>query len=89
MLFPGTGLPPTSREPKIICCRIRRWEFLLLFRLKVCLPPYQVEAVADPWLLSTGLHGFLLENATIYNSPIGYACSFNREVSFLLSVTYN
>ncbi|GMG23266.1 unnamed protein product [Aspergillus oryzae] len=27
------------------------------------------------------LHGFLIGNATIYNSPIGFACSFNPEVS--------
>ncbi|RAH56766.1 beta-glucosidase [Aspergillus piperis CBS 112811] len=34
-----------------------------------------------PALVQTeGLHGFLLENATIYNSPIGYACSFNRKL---------
>lgn len=24
-----------------------------------------------------GIHGFLLSNATIFNSPIGYSCSFN------------
>ncbi|KAI2832687.1 CAZyme family GH3 [Aspergillus niger] len=34
-----------------------------------------------PALVQTeGIHGFLLENATIYNSPIAYACSFNREL---------
>ncbi|PWY85838.1 beta-glucosidase [Aspergillus sclerotioniger CBS 115572] len=34
-----------------------------------------------PALVQTeGIHGFLLENATIYNSPIGYACSFNTEL---------
>jgi beta-glucosidase len=27
------------------------------------------------------IHGFLIGNATIYNSPIAYACSFNPEVS--------
>ncbi|QDS77227.1 hypothetical protein FKW77_003000 [Venturia effusa] len=26
---------------------------------------------------SEGIHGFLIANATIFNSPIGYACSFN------------
>ncbi|KAB8218685.1 glycoside hydrolase superfamily [Aspergillus novoparasiticus] len=26
------------------------------------------------------LHGFLIGNATIYNSPIGFACSFNPEL---------
>ncbi|KAK5133586.1 hypothetical protein LTR08_007534 [Meristemomyces frigidus] len=25
-----------------------------------------------------GIHGFLIGNATIFNSPIGYACSWNR-----------
>ncbi|KAF2211820.1 glycoside hydrolase family 3 protein [Cercospora zeae-maydis SCOH1-5] len=25
-----------------------------------------------------GIHGFLIGNATIYNSPLGYACSWNR-----------
>lgn len=27
-----------------------------------------------------GIHGFLIGNATIFNSPIGYACSFNRSL---------
>jgi beta-glucosidase len=27
-----------------------------------------------------GIHGFLLPNATIFNSPIAYACSFNPEL---------
>ena len=27
---------------------------------------------------SEGIHGFLIGNATIFNSPIGYACSWNR-----------
>ncbi|KAK6513440.1 hypothetical protein TWF281_005065 [Arthrobotrys megalospora] len=27
-----------------------------------------------------GLHGFLLPNATIFNSPIGFGCSFNPEL---------
>lgn len=32
-----------------------------------------------PALVQTeGIHGFLIGNATIFNSPIGYACSFNR-----------
>ena len=26
---------------------------------------------------SEGIHGFLIPNATIFNSPIGYACSWN------------
>ncbi|KAK3945551.1 putative beta protein [Diplogelasinospora grovesii] len=31
-----------------------------------------------PALVQTeGIHGFLMPNATIFNSPIGYACSFN------------
>lgn len=32
-----------------------------------------------PALVQTeGIHGFLIGNATIFNSPIGYACSWNR-----------
>ncbi|PKX96955.1 putative beta-glucosidase [Aspergillus novofumigatus IBT 16806] len=27
-----------------------------------------------------GIHGFLIGNATIFNSPIAYGCSFNREL---------
>ncbi|KAL3465876.1 glycoside hydrolase superfamily [Aspergillus heterothallicus] len=27
-----------------------------------------------------GVHGFLIGNATIFNSPIAYGCSFNREL---------
>ncbi|KAL1952813.1 hypothetical protein VTO42DRAFT_4132 [Malbranchea cinnamomea] len=27
-----------------------------------------------------GIHGFLIGNATIFNSPIAYACSFNRDL---------
>jgi beta-glucosidase len=30
---------------------------------------------------SEGIHGFLIGNATIFNSPIAYACSFDPEVS--------
>jgi len=34
-----------------------------------------------PALVQTeGIHGFLIGNATIFNSPIGQACSFNREL---------
>jgi beta-glucosidase len=29
---------------------------------------------------SESIHGFLIGNATIFNSPIGYACSFNPEL---------
>ncbi|KAI1079973.1 glycoside hydrolase superfamily [Whalleya microplaca] len=29
------------------------------------------------WVQSEGIHGFLIPNATIFNSPIGHACSFN------------
>ncbi|KAL4909380.1 hypothetical protein BDW74DRAFT_174584 [Aspergillus multicolor] len=28
------------------------------------------------------IHGFLIGNATIYNSPIAYGCSFNRELIY-------
>ncbi|KAK4569433.1 hypothetical protein LTR86_003196 [Recurvomyces mirabilis] len=31
-----------------------------------------------------GIHGFLIGNATIFNSPIGYACSFNRTQAELM-----
>lgn len=38
-----------------------------------------------PALVQTeGIHGFLIQNATIFNSPIAYGCSFNREVSSIL-----
>lgn len=30
---------------------------------------------------SEGIHGFLIGNATIFNSPIAYACSFDPDVS--------
>lgn len=30
---------------------------------------------------ATGIHGFLIGNATIFNSPIAYGCSWNRDVS--------
>jgi len=29
---------------------------------------------------SEGIHGFLIGNATIFNSPIAYACSWNRDL---------
>ena len=29
---------------------------------------------------SEGIHGFLIGNATIFNSPIAYACSFNTDL---------
>ncbi|PGH12228.1 hypothetical protein AJ79_04408 [Helicocarpus griseus UAMH5409] len=29
---------------------------------------------------SEGIHGFLIGNATIFNSPIGYGCSWNRKL---------
>ncbi|KAI1411014.1 glycoside hydrolase family 3 protein [Hypoxylon sp. FL1857] len=29
------------------------------------------------WIQSEGIHGFLIPNATIFNSPIAHACSFN------------
>lgn len=31
-----------------------------------------------PIVQTEGIHGFLIGNATIFNSPIGYACSWNR-----------
>ncbi|KAL2010358.1 hypothetical protein VTN00DRAFT_6165 [Thermoascus crustaceus] len=34
-----------------------------------------------PALVQTeGIHGFLIGNATIFNSPIGYGCSWNRKL---------
>ncbi|KAK1145728.1 hypothetical protein N8T08_003966 [Aspergillus melleus] len=36
-----------------------------------------------PALVQTeAIHGFLIGNATIYNSPIGYGCSFNRDLIY-------
>ncbi|KXJ96738.1 glycoside hydrolase superfamily [Microdochium bolleyi] len=32
------------------------------------------------WVQSEGIHGFLIPNATIFNSPIAHACSFNPEL---------
>ncbi|KAL4807743.1 glycoside hydrolase superfamily [Aspergillus unguis] len=31
------------------------------------------------------IHGFLVGNATIYNSPIAYGCSFNRELIYKMA----
>ncbi|OJI99072.1 hypothetical protein ASPVEDRAFT_80698 [Aspergillus versicolor CBS 583.65] len=31
------------------------------------------------------IHGFLVRNATIYNSPIAYGCSFNRELVYKMA----
>ncbi|KAK5115231.1 hypothetical protein LTR62_001431 [Meristemomyces frigidus] len=31
-----------------------------------------------------GIHGFLIGNATIFNSPLGYACTFNRTQALLM-----
>jgi beta-glucosidase len=33
-----------------------------------------------PWVQSEGIHGFLIPNGTIFNSPIAYACSFNPDL---------
>ncbi|TKA34370.1 hypothetical protein B0A50_00352 [Salinomyces thailandicus] len=32
-----------------------------------------------------GIHGFLIENATIFNSPIAYACTWNRTQTRLMA----
>lgn len=32
----------------------------------------------------TGIHGFLIGNATIFNSPIAYGCSWNMDVRLTL-----
>ncbi|KAH7040285.1 glycoside hydrolase superfamily [Microdochium trichocladiopsis] len=32
------------------------------------------------WVQSEGIHGFLIPNGTIFNSPIAHACSFNPEL---------
>ncbi|KAI9371267.1 glycoside hydrolase superfamily [Aspergillus egyptiacus] len=34
-----------------------------------------------------GIHGFLIGNATIFNSPIAYGCSFNRELVHKMAKT--
>jgi beta-glucosidase len=33
-----------------------------------------------PIVQTEGIHGFLIENATIFNSPIAHGCSFNRSL---------
>ncbi|KAL2820541.1 glycoside hydrolase superfamily [Aspergillus cavernicola] len=39
-----------------------------------------------PALVQTeGIHGFLIGNATIFNSPIAYGCSFNRELVYKMA----
>ncbi|RAH66042.1 putative beta-glucosidase [Aspergillus aculeatinus CBS 121060] len=39
-----------------------------------------------PALVQTeGIHGFLVQNATIFNSPIAYGCSFNRELVYKMA----
>lgn len=47
--------------------------------------PYIIQgcSMADLTLCATGIHGFLVGNATIFNSPIAYGCSWNRDVSDL------
>ncbi|KAK7942775.1 uncharacterized protein PG986_011888 [Apiospora aurea] len=32
------------------------------------------------WVQGESIHGFLIPNATIFNSPIGYACSWNPDL---------
>lgn len=32
------------------------------------------------WVQGESIHGFLIPNATIFNSPIGYACSWNLDL---------
>lgn len=40
-----------------------------------------------PALVQTeGIHGFLIGNATIFNSPIGYACSWNKTLVHEMAV---
>ncbi|RMZ12050.1 hypothetical protein D0864_00818 [Hortaea werneckii] len=39
-----------------------------------------------PTIVQTeGIHGFLIGNATLFNSPIGYACTFNRTQTQLMA----
>ncbi|PKY07273.1 glycoside hydrolase [Aspergillus campestris IBT 28561] len=39
-----------------------------------------------PALVQTeGIHGFLIGNATIYNSPIAYGCSFNKDLVYKMA----
>ncbi|KAL4801042.1 glycoside hydrolase superfamily [Aspergillus venezuelensis] len=56
-----------------IATNVRRGQDYLLENTTLGIPAFvQTEAI----------HGFLIGNATIYNSPIGYGCSFNRELIY-------
>ncbi|KAL4957495.1 glycoside hydrolase superfamily [Aspergillus filifer] len=62
---------PTSWE--WIATNVKRGQDYLLENTTLGIPAFvQTEAI----------HGFLIGNATIYNSPIGYGCSFNRELIY-------
>jgi beta-glucosidase len=47
---------------------VKKGQEYLLHKTKLGIPAF---------VQSEGIHGFLIGNATIFNSPIGYACSFN------------
>ncbi|KAL4946294.1 hypothetical protein BDV06DRAFT_208772 [Aspergillus oleicola] len=56
-----------------IATNVKRGQDYLLENTTLGIPAFvQTEAI----------HGFLIGNATIYNSPIGYGCSFNRELIY-------
>ncbi|KAK8085046.1 hypothetical protein PG997_006317 [Apiospora hydei] len=38
------------------------------------------------WVQGESIHGFLIPNATIFNSPIGYACSWNPKLAEKMAV---
>jgi beta-glucosidase len=67
---------------------IKRGQDYLLQNTRLGIPALvQTEGtLIDPWTPETrlnsciGIHGFLDPNATIFNSPIGYGCSFNPQV---------
>ncbi|KAL4925407.1 putative beta-glucosidase [Aspergillus undulatus] len=83
--FNFTGLEENMREKagmfyvgypvswEWIATNVKRGQDYLLENTTLGIPAFvQTEAI----------HGFLIGNATIYNSPIGYGCSFNRELIY-------
>ncbi|KAL5342870.1 glycoside hydrolase superfamily [Aspergillus crustosus] len=59
-----------------LATNIKRGQDYLLENTTLGIPAFvQTEAI----------HGFLIGNATIYNSPIAYGCSFNRELIYKMA----
>ncbi|KAL5041918.1 hypothetical protein BDW71DRAFT_190951 [Aspergillus fruticulosus] len=59
-----------------IATNVKRAQDYLLENTTLGIPAFvQTEAI----------HGFLIGNATIYNSPIAYGCSFNRELIYKMA----